>query len=97
MTGTSLLCAGLSSPFISSVLIVWVPIVLYTVITGFMVREVELLGKSDDAEQDVDIGNIAQEDTEQASMQFSTNEKLNASPLSRYSLFNSEEFYNLGF
>eukprot|EP00090_Calanus_glacialis_P018151 TRINITY_DN28156_c0_g1_i1.p1 TRINITY_DN28156_c0_g1~~TRINITY_DN28156_c0_g1_i1.p1 ORF type:complete len:183 (-),score=67.86 TRINITY_DN28156_c0_g1_i1:26-553(-) len=97
LTGMSLLCAGLSSPFISSVMIVWVPIVLYTVITGFMVREVELLDRSDDAEEDVDIGNITEEDTAQASMQFSTNEKLNAPTLSRYSLYNSEGFYNLGF
>ena len=54
-------------------MIVWVPIVLYTIITGFMVREVELLDRSDDAEEDVDIGNITEEDTAQASMQFSTN------------------------
>ena len=97
LTGSSLLCAGLSSPFISSVLIVWVPILLYTVITGAMVREVELLDRSDEDEEDVDIGNITQEDTDQASMQFNTNEKLNTLPLSRYGLYNSEEFYDIGF
>ena len=62
-----------------------------------MVREVELLDRSNDAEEDVDIGNITEEDTAQASMQFSTNEKLNAPTLSRYSLYNSEGFYDLGF
>ena len=55
------------------------------------------MDRSDDADQDVDIGNITEEDTDQASIRFSTNEKLNAPPLSRYGIFNSEEFYNLGF
>ena len=93
MTGSSLACAVLSSPFISAVTIVWLPIVLHTLVTGFMVREVELLEKSeeDGGDDTVDIGNIADGD----SAQFVTSEKLKAPTMSRYDLYNSEQFYNL--
>ena len=95
VTGSSLACAVLSSPFISAVMIVWLPIVLHTLVTGFMVREVELLEKSDTGGGDdtVDIGNIADAD----SAQFVTSEKLKAPAMSRYDLYNSEQFHNLAF
>ena len=94
VTGSSLLCTILSSPFLSSVMIVWVPILLYTLFTGFMVREVELLGRSDDGDDDTeDAGNTAQADN----AQFVTSEKLKAPTVSRYDLYTREQFHNMGF
>ena len=96
VTGSSLACAVLSSPFISAVMIVWLPIVLQTLVTGFMVREVELLEKSEEddfGDDTVDIGNIADAD----SAQFVTSDKLKAPTMSRYDLYNSEQFHNLAF
>ena len=95
VTGSSLTCTLLSSPFLTSVMIVWVPILIYTILTGFMVREVELLGRNDDTDDEdaVDVGNIAQSDN----AQFVTSEKLKTPVLSRYDLYNSQQFHNIGF
>jgi hypothetical protein len=60
-------------------------IVLYTVLSGFIVREVELLGESD-SDENVDIDNIVEDDTTQAILKFVTSEKLNTAPKSRYDL-----------
>ena len=93
-TVSSLACTLLSSPFLTSVFIVWVPILIYTSLTGFMIREVELLGRNDDTEESVDIGNIA---AQVDNAQFVTSEKLKTPTVSRYDLYNGQQIYNYGF
>ena len=40
MTSSSLLCTATAQPLITALLLVWAPIILLTVLSGFMVRDV---------------------------------------------------------
>ena len=81
------ICALFNSPLLTSLAIVWVPIVLYTAFTGFMVREVELLERAEEEEeQPVNIRAVSSTAAGEAIKQFSTNEKLKTPKLSRYDL-----------
>lgn len=54
VTANGLLCSAASEPFKTALAVVWIPIILFTVITGYMVRNVAVGSRVDDAAEDID-------------------------------------------
>lgn len=47
MTSAGLLCTAASQPLITSLAVVWIPIIVFTAITGFMMRNVLVMDRND--------------------------------------------------
>ena len=54
MTSSSLLCSATSQPFITAIAIVWLPIILLTLLSGFMVRDVAVAEERINSEVELD-------------------------------------------
>ena len=54
MTSSSLLCSATAQPFITAIAIVWLPIILLTLLSGFMVRDVAVAEERINSEVELD-------------------------------------------
>ena len=54
VTSSSLLCSATAQPLITALLLVWAPIILLTVLSGFMVRDVAVAEERINSEVEMD-------------------------------------------
>ena len=83
MTSNSLLCTATAQPLITAILLVWAPILLLTVISGFMVRDVAVAEERINSEVELDENdNLIVSGVERAALAQLIRDKLRRSQLS---------------
>ena len=82
MTSSSLLCTATAQPLITALLLVWAPIILLTVLSGFMVRDVAVAEGRINSEVELDENdNLIVSGVERAALAQLIRDKLRGSQL----------------
>ena len=82
MTSSSLLCTATAQPLITALLLVWAPIILLTVLSGFMVRDVAVAEERINNEVELDENdNLIVSGVERAALAQLIRDKLRGSQL----------------
>ena len=82
VTSSSLLCSATAQPLITALLLVWAPIILLTVLSGFMVRDVAVAEERINSEVEMDENeNLIISGVERAALAQLIREKLRRSQL----------------
>ena len=98
-SASSLSCQAASQPFLTALALVWLPILAYTALSGYMVRQVRLLDEREDADEESVNIEIPDYDTEQlADALIRMQQKLRIQNNFRRQYGENNEFvYNLAF